>query len=144
MADFTGKLTDLPLNQQTVPRTVRDLGALLTMTAQGAGTQTSADQVNPSSRGVRVTCDIASKTGTIAVVVTIQSKDVASGVYTDRLSSASLTAAGTTEYIVHSEIAAAANVSAQNFIGEVWRVKVVHGAGSTPSTTGTIGACLLP
>jgi hypothetical protein len=144
MADFTGKLTDAPTSGQVLPRTVRDLGALITLTAAGAATTNSADQVNTSSRGVRVTVDLTKNSGTIDVVVKIQTKDKASGKYIDRLSSVSLTATGTTEYIVHPDIAAVNNVSALNFIGEEWRVVVVSGAGSSPNFTATVGACLLP
>lgn len=144
MADFTGPLTNLPVAGQFVPRTVRDLGALISLVAAGAGTTGSADQVNPSSRGVRVTVDLTKNSGTISVVVNIYSKDVASGKYVLRLASAALTATGTTEYIVHPDIAAAANVSAQNFIGEVWKVEVVSGTGTTPNFTATVGACLIP
>ena len=144
MADFTGLLTNLPLSGQVVPRTVRDLGALLTFTAAGAATTLGADQVNPSSRGVRVTVDLTKNSGTIDVTVTISNKDLASGKYIDILSSVSLTASGTTTYTVHPDLTAAANVTAKDFIAENWRVKVVSGAGSSPNFTATIGACLLP
>jgi hypothetical protein len=144
MADFTGLLTNLPLNEQVVPRTVRDMGALIALTAAGAGTTNGADQVNPSSRGVRVTVDLTKNSGTIDVVVTIQNKDPASGKYVDLLSSASLTGTGTTTYTVHPDLAASANVAAKDFITEQWRVKVVSGAGSSPNFTATVGACLLP
>lgn len=144
MADFTGKLTDVPTQGQVIPRTCRDLGALITLTGAGAGTTNSDDQVNPSSRGVRVVVDLTKNSGTIDVVVTIQSKDAASGEYIDRLSSASLTATGVTEYIVHPDLTAAANSIAKNFIGEQWRVKLVSGAGASPNFDATVGACLLP
>lgn len=143
MADFTGKLTDLPLNEQMVPRTTRDLGAILTFAAAGAGTTNSNDQVNPSSRGVAIILDITAKSGTIDVVVTIQKKDSASGKYIDVLSSVSVTATGTTVYLVHPDLTAAANSIAKDILFEQWRVKVVSGAGSTPSFTATVGAVLL-
>jgi hypothetical protein len=143
MADFTGKLTDLPLSGQVVPRTTRDLGALITLTAAGAGTTNSADQENPSSRGVAVVVDITAKTGTIDLVVTIQKKDRASGKYIDVLASVSLTAVGTTVYLVHPDLTAANNTIAKDILFEVWRVKVVSGTGSSPVITATIGACIL-
>lgn len=143
MADFTGKLTDIPLSGQVVPRTTRDLGALITLAAAGAGTTLSSDQVNPSSRGVAVIVDITAKSGTIDVVVTIQKKDSASGKYIDVLSSVSLTATGTTVYLMHPDLTAVGNSIAKDILFEVWRVKVVCGAGSTPSCTATIGAVLL-
>lgn len=121
-----------------------DLGTLITATAQGAGTQTSGDFNNPWAAGIRVIVDITAKTGTIDVVCNIYSKDRASGKYILRLASASLTGIGTTEYIVHPTLTAAANSIAKNFIGEVFKVELVHGAGTTPATTATVGACLLP
>lgn len=121
-----------------------DIGAVLVMTANGAGTQTGALLYNPWSAGVRVIVDITAKTGTIDVTCNIYTVDRASGKAILRLASASLTATGTTEYIVHPALTAAANTIAKNFIGEVFRIDLVHGTGSTPSTTGTVGACLLP
>lgn len=144
MADFTQKDTQLPVMGQMMPRTCKDLGALLTFIDAGAGTTDSADQVNTSSRGVRVVVDITEKTGTIDVVATIQSKDKASGKYISRLSSASLTAVGTVELTVHPDLADSSNVADQGFLGEEWRVRVVSGTGSTPVFTATVGACLLP
>lgn len=144
MADFTNPPLNIPVIGQTIPRNNRDVGALITLTNQGAGTLTSPDQGNPSARGVRVTVDISAKTGTIDVTVKIQSKDIASGKYVDRLASVSLTAVGTTEYTVHPDLTAAANLIAKDFIGEVWRVQVINGVGTTPAATATIGAVLLP
>lgn len=124
--------------------TCNDLGAIIISTAQGAGTQTSGDIANGWSAGIRVVVDITAKTGTIDVTCNIYSKDRASGKYILRLASASLTGTGTTEYIVHPALTAAANTIAKNFIGEVFKVELVHGAGTTPATTATVGACLLP
>jgi hypothetical protein len=121
-----------------------DTGALIVATAQGAGTQTSPDQSNPSARGIAVTVDITAKTGTISVVCNIYRKDTASGKYVTLLSSAALTGTGTTTMIVHPDLTAAANTIVKDFIGATWKVDLVHGAGSTPATTATVGACLLP
>ena len=144
MADFTCPDTNLPMQGRVMPHSCKDLGALITLAAAGAGTTLGADQVNTSARGVRVTVDLTKNSGTIDVVVTIQTKDKASGKYIDRLASVSLTASGTTEYTVHPDLAASANVVAQNFLGENWRVKLVSGTGSVPNFTATVGACLLP
>lgn len=143
MADWTGKQKNLPLNQQVAPRNTRDLGAVLTFAAAGAGTTNSADLECISGRGVAVVVDITAKAGTIDVVVTIQKKDNASGKYIDVLASPSLTAAGTTVYTVHPDLTAAANSIAKDLMFEDWRVKVVSGAGVTPSFTATIGAHVL-
>lgn len=150
--DFSNPHRDAPITNQVLPRTVFDLGSsLVTLTAAGAATSYSTDaaqrgkrEVNTSSRGLRLTANLTKNAGTIDVVVTIQSYDKATGQYVDRLSSASLTATGTTEYIVHPDLTAAANTIAKNFLGEEWRVKVVSGAGTTPDFDLAIGACYLP
>lgn len=144
MADFTQKDTQLPFLGQVAPRTNKDLGALITLTAAGAGTTDSDDQVNASSRGLMVTINVSAKTGTIDLVVSIQRKDPASGVYTTLLSSASITTVSTTTLIVTPDIAASANAIAQTFLGENWRIRAVSGTGSSPVITATISACLLP
>jgi len=118
------------------------------LTAQGAGTVLSStargNERNLFSRGVRITAVIANKSGTIDVVLTVRRYDRASGSYIDMLSSASLTANGTTTLTVHPDLDAAANSVAKDFIGEEWDVKMVSGTGVTPSFDLTVGACLLP
>lgn len=144
MADFT-RPDQAPVVGRVIADSSRDIGAVITGTAQGAGTVNSGRLYNTGgARGVRVTLNISAKTGTIDVVVNIYSVDVASGVRTLRLASASKTAAGLTELLVTPDIAASANVIAQNYIGDQFEVDVVHGAGSTPATTYTVGVCLLP
>lgn len=148
MADFTQPDTQQPQLGQVQPRTVKDIGTILSLDDAGAGTTLSStargNEKNASSRGVRVVVDLTKNSGTIDVVVTIRSYDKGSGKYIDRLSSASLTSTGTTEYIVHPDLTAAANTIAKNFIGEEFDVKVVSGAGTSPNFDATISACLLP
>jgi hypothetical protein len=148
MADFTGPVTNMPVQGQFYPRTVRNLGAVLTLTNQGAGTVLSSTargrEQNVSSRGVRVTIVITAKTGTIDAVFTIRRYDPASGTFIDLLSSTSLTAAGTTTLTVHPDLTGASNSIAKDFIGEEFDVKLVSGTGSSPSFTATVGAELLP
>ncbi len=145
MADFTCPRDQVPVIGRTIPETCYDFGSpVITATAQGAGTQSSGDKVNPSSRGIRVTLDITAKSGTIDVVCNIYAKDIASGKYTLLLASASKTATGTTVLVVHPDLTASANLIAQNFLGQTFKVELVHGAGTTPSTTATVGVCLLP
>lgn len=150
--DFSNPHRDAPITSQVLPRTVFDLGtSLVTLTAAGAATTLSSDsgqrgknEINTSSKGLRLVVDLTKNAGTIDVVVTIQSYDRGTGKYIDRLASASLTATGTTEYIVHPDLTAAANSIAKNFLGEEWRVQVVSGAGITPDFDLAIGACYLP
>jgi hypothetical protein len=148
MGDFTNPHRQAPIIGQVLPRTVYDLGALITVTGQGAGTILSStargNEKNTSSRGVRVNVLIANKSGTIDVVVTIRRYIKAFNAYVSMLASASLTANGTTSYIVHPELTAAANLVAKDFIGEEWDVQVVSGTGSTPSADITVAAEMLP
>src|SRR3954464_8375521 len=54
---------------------------LVTMTAQGAGTQDSSDLANLYGRGVVVFMNLSAVTGTVSVVLEIQGKDAVSGAY---------------------------------------------------------------
>ncbi len=117
--------------------------SLVTLTAAGAGTTNSADQTNPGARGVVVVADITAATGTIAVTVSIQGKDAASGKYYTLLTSASLTGTGTTVLTVYPGLTPAANVTVSNVLPSTWRVVVVSGPGVTPAVTMTVGACLI-
>jgi hypothetical protein len=143
MADFTNPLTQAPITNKTLPVINYDMGALITGTEQGAGTQGSGDLRNPIGRGIRVVLDITAKSGTIDVVVNIYAKDNASGKYILLLASASKTATGTTELLIHPDLTAAANTIAKSLLGDVFKIEVVNGAGSTPSATYTVGATLL-
>lgn len=140
MPDFAGNRNAPQLGQ--VCNNV-DLGAVITLTAAGAGTTNSPDLTNNGGRGLVATLDITAKSGTIDVVVNIQIKDQASGKYTTLLASASKTAVSTTRLVVYPTITASANLIAQDVINEVFRVQVVSGAGSTPSFTATVGVCIL-
>lgn len=147
MADFT-RLEDAPSLGKVFPHTVRNLGSVLTLTAQGAGTVLSSTsrnrENNPSSRGVRATIVISGKSGTIDAVFTIRRYDKASASFIDMLSSASLTANGTTTLTVHPDLTAASNSIAKDFIGEEFDVKLVSGTGASPSFNCTVGIELLP
>lgn len=143
MGDFSDPLRQAPITHQVLPRQNYDLGALITATAQGAGTLSSGDLRNPAARGIRVVLDITAKSGTIDVVVNIYAKDQASGKYTLLLASASKTTTGTTVLLVHPDLTGSANLIAKDLLGDVFKVEAVNGAGSTPSATYTVGACLL-
>ena len=121
----------------------QNFSSLVTLTAAGAGTTNSPDQVNAGGRGVVVVADITAVAGTIAVTVAIQGKDAASGKYYTLLTSASLTGTGTTILTVYPGLTAAANVTVTNVLPRTWRVVVTSGAGITPAVTMTVGACIL-
>lgn len=119
-----------------------DKGAIVTLAASGIS-QNSADQSNVNGRGVQVVVDITAISGTsAALVVKIQGKDRASGKYYDLLTSASLTATGTTLLTVYPNAPATANVSTPQPLPAVWRLALTI-TGTTPSVTATLGANLI-
>lgn len=133
----------LPVTQTTVPTLNVDTGALVTLTAAGAGTTNSADQINTSGRGVVVVANISASSGTIAVTVAVQGKDTASGQYYSLLTSASQTGTGTTVLTVYPGATPATNTAVSLPLPRTWRVQVVSGTGVTPSVTMTVGASVI-
>lgn len=117
---------------------VADLGAVITLTAAGAGTTTSAALVNNVSSGVRVVVDITAATAA-TLTVTIQGHDAASGKNYTILASAALASVATTELTVYPTIAAVTNKIAQDALPNLWNISAVV----TGTVTATIGACLL-
>lgn len=117
--------------------------ALVSLSAAGAGTTDSADQTNYYGKGAVVGINIAAKSGTIAVTVTIQGKDFASGQYYTVCQSASLTSTGFTSLTAYPGIATTANVACSAPLPLTWRVEVVSGTGSTPSVTMSVGASVI-
>lgn len=116
-----------------------DTAALVTLTAAGAGTTNSADQVNYNGRGVNVIIDITAATS-MTLTVSIQVKDAASGKYVTALSSTALAATGTTMLSLYPGITATANASASALLSRTWRVvAVVTGT----SVTATVGASVI-
>lgn len=151
MADFANPHRDAPIQGQLLPRTVYDLGAILTLIGQGAGTIQSSDATQrqrnekcTSSRGVRVDVKLANTSGTISVTVNIRRYIKAFNAYVTMLSSVALTGNGTTTYYVHPDLTAAANSIAKDFIGEEFDVQVVCGAGVSPSVDISVAVQMLP
>lgn len=101
---------------------------------------TTADQINDVGRGVVVVVNVTSLTdaGAVGVTFTIQGKS-ASGVYSDILSSAAVTATGTTRLVVYPGITATNNVSASTVLPRTWRVKAAVADAS--SLTYSVDAC---
>ena len=117
--------------------------SVLTLTAQGAGTVLSSDQLNPAGSGIKLVIDITAITGTSpTLTVTLQGKDTTSGKYFTILASAALNATGTTVLTVFPSAPVAANVSANDLLPRSWRVSAVVG-GTGPSVTATIGASVV-
>lgn len=120
-----------------------DTSALLTLTAQGAGTVNGGDQASVNSRGVQVGINITAITGTLpTVTVTVQGKDAASGQYYTLLQSAAIAAAGFTLLTLYPGAPSTANVSSPQVLPATWRV-IATVAGTGPAATATIGASVI-
>jgi hypothetical protein len=117
----------------------RDNASLLTLTAQGTGTVNSTDQVNGSGRGILLVINITAITAG-SLTVTLQGKDIASGVYYTLLASAALAATGTTVLTVYPGVVATTNVSANSPLSRTWRIT---SATVTGPVTATIGASVI-
>jgi hypothetical protein len=118
----------------------RDLGALKVMTAQGAGTVTSSDQVGFNVS--RVVCAFAQSTftGSPSTTFKIQNKDAVSGLYYDLITNSAVTTGLTASAIsAGAGVATTANVGAGIPIAAKWRVSITVGGSSTPTVTGTVG-----
>lgn len=114
-----------------------DLGALVTNTAQAAGTVASPDQ--PGADVTTVTCTFNQTANTAgSTVFSIQNKDAASGLYTTLVTSAAVTTANNapSSIAAGAGVQASANVSSSLPIAATWRVSET---ASGTSTTGTIG-----
>lgn len=111
--------------------------------AAAAGTFNSADLQNVYYKGGVFVANISAKSGTIAVVVNVQGKDLASGQYYTIASTASLTGTGATVLTLYPGTTAASNTVVNLPLPATWRIQVVSGTGSTPSVTMTVGASLI-
>jgi hypothetical protein len=124
---------------QSISPLSRDLpAALVTLTAQGAGTVNSADQTGYNVS--RVTCVFRESVsgGTPSSTFAIQGKDFVSGQYYTILTSAAITTNSVNPIYVGAGVSTAANVSSGVPIPRVWRVTTTVG-GTTPAVTATIG-----
>jgi hypothetical protein len=124
---------------QATPPNV-DYAALVTLTAQGAGTVNSTDQINNCGRGVQVGVNLTTMTSA-TVVVHVQGKDP-SGTYYDILVSGSLASAAFTNLTVYPGAASTSNVSSPQPLPKTWRISVVVTGGSA-AATGTVNASVI-
>lgn len=117
-----------------------DLGALLTLAAQGAGSVQSPLQLNPGCRGVQLVVNITAMTGTgPTLTVTLKGHDAATDTDYTLLASAALAATGQTVLTVYPGAVVTANVSANANLPLEWSVTATV-AGTTPAVTATISA----
>ena len=125
---------------QSITPLTRDLGALKTLTAQGAATVNSADQNGYNVSRVVCVLNQASHTGTPSTTFKLQNKDAASGAYYDLITSAATTADATPNFIsAGAGVATTANVGAGVPLAKTWRVSVIVAGSATPVITGTVG-----
>lgn len=118
-------------------------GAVLTLTAQAAGTVNGADQQNTFFRGVNCTFNQSSHTGTPSTTFAIQVKDSVSAQYVTVVTSGAITADNTPSMLTMSAGAATvANVSDGRPLSRIWRITATVG-GTTPVVTATVGCSLI-
>lgn len=121
-----------------------DLGALITLSADGAGTVTSPNHENfGNASGVVIGINITAITGTSpTLTVSVYGIDGASGQRYLLLASAAKTATGFSTLTLFPGAPTTANVSANAGLPAKWEVEAVIG-GTGPAVTATIGASLL-
>jgi hypothetical protein len=135
VAQNFGQNYDIPLQSGLAP--------VITLTGVGAGTFNSSDLPNSGGNGVILGINISAKTGTIAVTVAIQGKDIASGQYYSICTSASLTSAAFSTLSTYPAQTTQANIACAVPLPATWRVQVVSSVGASPVITMTVGASVL-
>lgn len=85
---------------------------------------------SPGSKGVKVTLDVTAVPGVDTTQLVIEHKDPLSGKYVTVLAETASAITRTAVLTVYPGITATANVSASDVLGDVYRVRVVHSAGT--------------
>ena len=96
----------------------------------------------PGNRGVKVTLDVTAVPGTDTVQLVIEEKDAVSGKYVQVLAAVARVATGTDQIVVYPGVTETANVDTSNVLPDIYRVRVLHSAGS--NFTYSIGVVELP
>lgn len=115
-------------------------GALLTLTAAGAGTFVSADLANPEFHAASFVVRLSTVTSA-SVVVTINGKDAVSGQYYAILTSAAITTAGVTNLQIGPGLLSTSN-SSNSVLPATYQISVAI-TGASAAVTGTVGASLV-
>lgn len=105
--------------------------------AARTATPTAVEITDDYVKGIQVIIDVTSVTLTPSVVPTIDGFDPLSEKWYNLLTGAAITGTGTTVLRVHPDIPAAANLIAQDFLPEKYRIVMTH--GDTDSITYTVG-----
>jgi len=127
------------------------LGALITNTQQGAGTVTSAPQINSVNNGVSCTYAQPVSSGSPSTVFSIQFQDTASGLWTSLVTSGAITTTGPTTPVTievypgiqTSSLPTNVSASVNLKLPRNWRVSETVTAAANVWVTGTIGCDLL-
>lgn len=114
---------------------------VLFASAAQTASQTQADQLNNSSRGIQVILDMT-VVGTGSVTLEIDGKDPASGKYYVLLTGAAVVTNVTNVYTLFPGAPVTTNVSANATLPPTWRIKVT--ANNANSATYSVGYVLLP
>lgn len=125
------------INAPAPAQTNNDLGAIVTLMAQAAGTVTGT-AFNGTGRGVVCVFNQTAHTGTPSSTFSILGYDAASNSFNNLLTSAAITADNTPRVLtVYPGLTVASNVTATNVVPRVFQISVTVG-GSTPTVTATI------
>ena len=100
-------------------------------------TPTAIELTDDHVEGIQLIIDVTAVTATPSVVPTIDGKDPLSGKFYNILTGAAITATGTTVLRIHPQIPASANLIAQDFLPETYRVVMTH--ADADSITYTVG-----
>lgn len=110
--------------------------------AARTATPTAVDVKDDFVDGIQVIIDVSAVVATPSVVPTIDGYDPASDSWYNLLTGAAITTTGTTVLRIHPDIPAVANLTAQDFLPERYRIVMTHGdADSITYTVGVNSVC---
>jgi hypothetical protein len=138
-------ITLAPVNFPTLQNA--DLGALMTITAQGAGTFNTDVQKNDGCDAAIITVDVTAISGTTpSLQVLLQGYDGASGKFYTIQQIAAMTTVSTNTILLCEGATVAMTGAGNAFFSGIlparWRISVVI-TGTAPSVTATIGASVI-
>jgi len=105
--------------------------------AARTATPTAIQVDDDNVQGIQVIIDVTASAATPSVVPTIDGFDPLSEKWYNLLTGSAITGTSTTVLRIHPELTAAANLTAQDFLPEVYRVVMTH--ADADSITYTVG-----
>jgi hypothetical protein len=121
------------------------LDVILLPSAARTAQASTADFINPGSRGIYVWLNVTAASGTGGLQVKVQAKDPASGAYSSlHASPTAIIATGQNIYVLYPSgtVITGTSTSYNAVLPRTWRVTVLVGDAS--SYTYSVGASLLP